>query len=161
MFIAVTIYIENRMRNVFFVGLFFALSFFTACTKTKINIVAIENSPISTLSNLNGIKQWHGQYSYEKYDSSHTHITWATFDTSLSFALTVLNDSTILYNIFNGVDTVRYVRTNEFAKTIFYIGFKFQGDIDIFYYYSTNKIEFKMEGINDSGRMMELNLETP
>lgn len=79
----------------------------------------------------------------------------------MSFALTIVNDSLLLYDIFGTVDSLEYVRTNEFGKYIFYTGNNPMTWVDVFYYYSTNKIEFWMDGENDSGLFVRLRLSTP
>ncbi len=151
------------MRNVINLVIICVVSFtISACKKKTVDVVVpILSNPLGTISQMAGTKQWHGQYIHEEYNSAHTHIDQFQSDTSMSFALTIANDSVILYDIFNSIDSLFYVRTNELEKSIFYIGNKFQGSVYLLYYYSTNKIDFKMDGLSDSGLFVTLKLSTP
>ncbi len=156
MLVAVIIRNACRMRKILtpIVICIIVLVTISACKKKTEYEVA---SPIGSLSKIGGIKQWHGKYTHAEYNIDSSHIDYIETDTSLSFALTVLDNATITYNVSNYVGTLHYQHTDESFKALLYMG----NDGELYYYYTTGKIVFSGIGINSNGLNVGFELTTP
>jgi len=131
---------------------------FPACKKkTVTEMVPVLNSPLDTmLANITGTKQWYGRY----YKDISTFA--APTDTTLSFAFTTGNNSTILCSAFGGVDTLHYESTDEFHKWIlFYAINRFQGTDELIYFYSADSLRLEVDGKSSDSLWTKLEISSP